>query len=161
MVVLMSSETWRAAAEGRALLKTFATAPWTRVAAVTAVVSLLSALAVSGAFAQAAERRVIRITAERFSFTPSEIVLDEGEEVELRFRSEDTSHGFRLDGTAIKIAIPKRGKGEVSVVFRAERAGRYTFECHRMCGAGHDFMRGAIEVRPRAAPPSGEAGHGR
>jgi cytochrome c oxidase subunit II len=92
-------------------------------------------------------RRVIRITAERFSFTPSEIELREGEEVELQLRSDDTSHGFRIVGTKVRVAVPKRGKGDVSVVFKAERAGRYEFECFRMCGAGHDFMRGVIIVR--------------
>jgi cytochrome c oxidase subunit 2 len=93
------------------------------------------------------ERRVIRITAERFAFSPSEIELREGEEVEFRVRSDDTSHGFRIIGSGVKVAVPKRGKGEVSVVFKAGAAGRYTFECYRMCGAGHDFMRGVIIVR--------------
>jgi cytochrome c oxidase subunit 2 len=158
MVVLMSSCTSRGAAEGRALLRTLATPPWTRLAAVTALATLVSSLIVNAAFAQTPERRVIRITAERFAFSPAEIVLDEGEEVELRVRSDDTSHGFRLIGTSVKVAIPKRGKGEVSVVFKAERAGRYIFECYRMCGAGHDFMRGMIEVRPRAVQDGKEAG---
>jgi cytochrome c oxidase subunit 2 len=93
------------------------------------------------------ERRVIRITAERFAFSPSEIELREGEEVEFRLRSDDTSHGFRIIGSGVKVAVPKRGKGEVSVVFKAGAAGRYAFECYRMCGAGHDFMRGVIIVR--------------
>ena len=52
-------------------------------------------------------------------------------------------------GTDTNLAIPKRGGGEVSVVFKAEAPGRYTFECNRMCGAGHDFMRGVIIVRDR------------
>ncbi len=140
------------------LLASFATASWTRLTAAIVAATLVSTLLVHGAFAQTPERRVIRVTAERFSFSPSEITLDEGEEVELRFRSEDTSHGFRLAGTAIKVAIPKRGKGEVSVVFKPERTGRYSFECHRMCGAGHDFMRGEIMVRPRSPQTSKEAG---
>lgn len=143
-----------AAAEGRVLLASFATAPWTRLTAVVVAATLLSSLYLHDAFAQAPERRVIRVTAERFSFSPSEIVIEEGEEVELRFRSEDTSHGFRLAGTAIRVTIPKRGKGEATVVFKPERAGRYAFECHRMCGAGHDFMRGEITVRPHAPQES-------
>ena len=93
------------------------------------------------------ERRVIRVTAERFAFSPAEIEIDEGEEVELLIRSDDTSHGFRIIGTDIKVVVPKRGKGDVRVVFKPERAGRYAFECTRMCGAGHDFMRGVIRVR--------------
>jgi len=92
---------------------------------------------------------VIHVTAERFSFTPSEIRITEGEEVELRIESEDTAHGFRIVGTGLGGTVPKRGKGELRVPFQPTRAGRYTFECSRMCGAGHDFMRGVVIVRPR------------
>ena len=94
--------------------------------------------------------RVIRITAERFAFTPSEVVLEPGEEVELRLKSDDTAHGFRIVGTGINVTIPKRGRHEISVVFRPTEPGRYTFECTRMCGAGHNFMRGVLVVRARS-----------
>ena len=90
--------------------------------------------------------RVIHISAERFSFTPSEIKVQAGEEVELRIQSEDTAHGFRVIGTNITAVVPKRGKGEVSVRVRPERPGRMTFECTRVCGAGHNFMRGVLIV---------------
>jgi len=96
------------------------------------------------------QRRVIRVSAERFSFTPSEIVVDAGEEIELRIKSDDTAHGFRIAGTAVSVVIPKRGRGEISVPFRAPEPGRYTFECTRMCGAGHNFMRGELVVKDRA-----------
>ena len=95
------------------------------------------------------DRRVIIIHAERFTFTPSRIELAPGEEVELRIKSADTSHGFRIVGTATSVAIPKRGKGDISVVIRLEKPGTYTFECSRMCGAGHHFMRGEIVVKAR------------
>ena len=97
--------------------------------------------------------RVVRVTAERFSFTPSELKLEEGEEVELRIRSDDTAHGFRIVGTGVNRVIPKRGKGELSILFKAPGPGRYTFECTRMCGAGHNFMRGELIVRPATSTP--------
>ncbi|MEO8256266.1 MAG: cupredoxin domain-containing protein [Acidobacteriota bacterium] len=90
--------------------------------------------------------RVIHLTAERFSFTPSEIRVEAGEEVELRIQSEDTAHGFRLIGTNVSAVVPKRGKGEVSVRVRQDQPGRMTFECTRVCGAGHNFMRGVLIV---------------
>jgi cytochrome c oxidase subunit 2 len=93
------------------------------------------------------QRRIIRVSAERFTFTPSEIVVEPGEEVELRIKSDDTAHGFRIAGTSVSVVIPKRGRGEISVPFRAPEPGRYTFECTRMCGAGHNFMRGELVVR--------------
>ena len=52
--------------------------------------------------------------------------------------------------------MPKRGKGEVSVVLRIDKPGRYTFECNRMCGAGHNFMRGELVVRERTAAGKGQ-----
>ena len=100
--------------------------------------------------ARSQQRRVIRISAERFSFTPSEIVLEPGEEVEFRLKSDDTSHGFRVVGQGVNVAIPKRGRDEITVNFKAPEPGRYTFECSRMCGAGHNFMRGVLVVRERA-----------
>jgi heme/copper-type cytochrome/quinol oxidase subunit 2 len=99
--------------------------------------------------AQGTSPRVIDITAERFEFWPTEVMVAEGEEVELRIRSEDTMHGFRIIGAGTNVLIPKRGKGYAVVRFTGAQVGRYTFECNRMCGAGHNFMRGVLVVKPR------------
>lgn len=96
--------------------------------------------------APAATARTIDVSVERFSFTPSEIRMKAGTAVEIRLRSEDTDHGFRIAGTTIDITIPKRGRGVATVRFEPEKPGRYEFECSKLCGAGHDFMRGAIIV---------------
>lgn len=113
------------------------------------VAFVLALLGQSGGAAPQVQRaapRVVEITAERFEFWPSEITIAEGEEVELRIRSYDTMHGFRIVGAGTNIMVPKRGKGEAVAKFSA-RPGRYTFECSRMCGAGHNFMRGVLIVR--------------
>ena len=95
------------------------------------------------------ERRTIKVSAERFAFTPSRIELTAGEEVEIKLRSDDTSHGFRIVGLDTSIAIPKRGKGEATMVVKIDKPGTYRFECNRVCGAGHNFMSGEIVVRER------------
>jgi cytochrome c oxidase subunit 2 len=92
------------------------------------------------------DRKVIRVTAERFTFTPSQIKVKRGTVIEFRLRSDDTNHGFRIVGSEANIIIPKRGRGEATLMFRADMPGRYTFECSKMCGAGHSFMRGEITV---------------
>lgn len=92
------------------------------------------------------ETRVVEIAAERFSFTPSEIRVKAGAKLELRLRSDDTDHGFRIIGSDINARIPKRGRGTVTVTFEPMKPGRYTFECSKLCGAGHSFMRGTIIV---------------
>lgn len=116
----------------------------------TLVVSgvLLATLAAGAAPPQA--RRIIHVTAERFTFTPSEIVIEAGEEVEIQLKSDDTAHGFRIAGTNINLSIPKRGRNAISAVVRLSEPGRYPFECSRMCGAGHNFMRGVLVVRAKA-----------
>jgi len=88
--------------------------------------------------------QVIDITVERFSFTPSEFRVKAGAPVEIRLRSDDTDHGFRILGTDVNVTIPKRGKGVATVTFQPPSAGRYVFECSKLCGAGHSFMRGTL-----------------
>jgi cytochrome c oxidase subunit II len=92
------------------------------------------------------EPRVIRITAERFAFTPSHLTVKRGTIVELRLTSEDTNHGFHIVGSEFNTIIPKRGRGDGTLIFRADSVGRYTFECSKMCGAGHMLMRGTLVV---------------
>lgn len=90
------------------------------------------------------EPQVVDIFVERFSFTPSEFRVKAGAPVEIRLRSDDTDHGFRIVGTDINVTIPKRGKGVATVTFTPPAAGKYTFECSKLCGAGHSFMRGTL-----------------
>jgi cytochrome c oxidase subunit II len=88
--------------------------------------------------------QVVDITAERFSFTPSEFRVKADAPVEIRLHSDDTNHGFRILGTEINIILPKRGKGAATVTFQPPKPGRYVFECSKLCGAGHAFMRGTL-----------------
>ena len=98
----------------------------------------------AGASAKASQdARVIEIDAERFAFTPSEIRVKAGTPLEIRLQSDDTAHGFHIVGTDVDIELPKRGRGVATVNFQPQ-AGRYTFECSRICGAGHEFMRGVL-----------------
>jgi cytochrome c oxidase subunit 2 len=101
--------------------------------------------AVSSA-SQSQPGRTVTVTAERFSFAPSEIRMKADESLEIRLRSEDTDHGFRILDTDVDVRIPKRGKGTAAVTFRPSRTGRYVFECSHVCGAGHEYMRGTIVV---------------
>ena len=115
------------------------------------MVVVITAITVQPGAPQQPERRVIRVNAERFSFTPSRIEIEAGEDVEIRLTSDDTSHGFRIRGLDTNVTVPKRGKGEISVPLKVDKPGRYLFECSRMCGAGHNFMRGELVVRERTA----------
>ena len=98
---------------------------------------------VASGFSQTEDAQVIEISAERFSFNPSEIRVKAGTKLEIRLTSEDTMHGFHIVGTDINLELPKRGRGVASVTFQPT-AGRYEFQCSKLCGAGHSFMRGVI-----------------
>jgi cytochrome c oxidase subunit 2 len=104
---------------------------------------LLVTAAGSASRIDAQETQVIEIIAERFSFNPSEIRVKAGTKLEIRLTSEDTTHGFHIVGTEVDLELPKRGRGVASVTFQPT-AGRYEFQCSRLCGAGHSFMRGVI-----------------
>ncbi len=102
------------------------------------------------AAAQSGERkpdRVITITAERFTFSPSRIGVKKGQLIEFVLVSDDTDHGFKIPSAGIDIAIPPQGRSEARVRFIAREKGRFVFECSRPCGAGHNLMRGYIEVK--------------
>ena len=122
------------------------------VVLMTRVLLLLCAIAVVAATARpgsapqapAGPEQTIDILAERFSFSPSEVKTTVGTKLTIRLTSDDTSHGFRIIGSGVNVEIPKRSRGVITVSFTPEKAGKYTFECSKLCGAGHGFMRGTI-----------------
>ena len=90
---------------------------------------------------------VIRVSAERFAFTPSEITVERGTVIEFHLTSDDTDHGFRIVGTDVNAEIPKRRRGETVVKYVADTAGTFVIECSRPCGAGHTAMRATLKVK--------------
>jgi cytochrome c oxidase subunit 2 len=122
-------------------------APTTLVACLASITMFTAA-----GHTQTPPRRVIMIVAERFSFTPSEIAIDAGEIVDLHLKSDDTAHGFRIAGVT-NVAVPKRGHPALVITVGPLAAGRYPFECSRVCGAGHNFMRGILVVRDKTQEP--------
>lgn len=96
--------------------------------------------------------QTVEIAAERFSFSPSRIRTTVGTTLTIRLQSDDTAHGFHIVGTNVDVVVPKRGRGAVTVTFTPDRDGRYTFECSQLCGAGHSFMRGTIDVAKAERP---------
>jgi heme/copper-type cytochrome/quinol oxidase subunit 2 len=66
--------------------------------------------------------------------------------VELRISSLDTNHGFYLREAGVNVIVPKRGKGDARILFRAQKQGVFPFECSKACGAGHTIMQGRIVV---------------
>ena len=102
--------------------------------------------------AQAAEPRVIEITARRFAFEPSEIEATVGEKLQLIVRSADGVHGLEIKKLKVKKEIPRGGE-PVTIDFTATAEGNFPILCSEYCGNGHDDMSGMLIVRSVARTP--------
>ncbi len=89
--------------------------------------------------------RVIKITAQKFHYTPNKIVLKKNQPVVLVIRSKDRLHGFHIEEMGIRKDIEP---GEaIRVSFTPEKAGEFTFQCDIFCGGGHGEMSGTMIVK--------------
>jgi cytochrome c oxidase subunit 2 len=87
---------------------------------------------------------VVKVTAERFFFTPSRIVLTRGVPVVLELESKDRTHGFSVTGLKIREEIKPGETTRVHLV--PEKVGSFPFRCDIFCGKGHEDMEGEIVV---------------
>ena len=124
---------------------------WLALAACLALAGAVPPVKAPQAPEQATQVQMVEVLAERYTFTPSEIKTTVGTTLRIQLRSDDTTHGFRIVGTNTNIEIPKRGRDAATVDFTPEHAGRYEFQCSKICGAGHGFMRGVIVVKEAGA----------
>jgi cytochrome c oxidase subunit 2 len=88
---------------------------------------------------------VIQVTAQRYSYSPSEIVLHKGRPAVLEITSRDFMHGFKVPALNIRVDLPPDTVTRVRVT--PEKAGTYDFLCDNFCGAGHEQMEGRIVVK--------------
>ncbi|MHB1187307.1 cupredoxin domain-containing protein [Thiobacillus sp.] len=101
--------------------------------------------AASGIGNDAANAQVIRVTAQRFTFTPNEIVVKKGRPVVLEFSSLDFVHGFNVPSLKLRADLPP---GNITRVrFTPDRVGEHPFVCDNFCGEGHEDMHGRILVK--------------
>jgi cytochrome c oxidase subunit 2 len=97
----------------------------------------------AGVLAQGSER-VIKVSARKFAFTPSEIALKKGEPVTLELSTEDVFMGFNAPDLKVRSDIVP-GK-VMRVRLTPDRAGSFPFLCDIFCGDGHETMSGKIVV---------------
>jgi cytochrome c oxidase subunit 2 len=105
----------------------------------TAALVVLAALAA----AQTGGERVIKITAERYEYSPA-IVLKKGEPVILELISRDRIHGFHIAALDVRADVLPGQAVRVRVV--PDKVGVFPFTCDLFCGSGHNDMSGAISV---------------
>jgi cytochrome c oxidase subunit II len=125
--------------------------------------ALVTAMAVfSGVQLAAAEdipdkHRTIHVTAQQFAWsftyedldrTTGELVLKEGEPVELLLTAKDVIHSFWVPEFRMKQdAVPGV---ETRTVITPTKPGTYEVICTELCGLGHAFMRAQARVLPAA-----------
>lgn len=116
---------------------------WLKRAAVWSVAPLASLL---GASARSSDvpARVVKITAQRFKYTPDEIKLKPDEAVQLEITSLDFVHGLSIPDLKMRAYFPPGRVTTVQVQFAS--AGVYDFLCDNFCGEKHEEMSGKFVV---------------
>jgi cytochrome c oxidase subunit 2 len=107
----------------------------------------LVAVAGVGAVARrslAADPQVVKVVAQRFNFTPSEIMLKSGQPTVLEITSLDYIHGFNVPALGLRTNLLPGPPTKVAL--KALAPGRYDFLCDNFCGGGHEDMNGVIVV---------------
>lgn len=94
--------------------------------------------------AHASTHRVIEVTASQFQFEPGRIVVNQGDTITFKVKSEDVTHGFYIDGYGVDMQV-KPGD-EVTVTISADKLGKFKIRCSSTCGPLHPFMVGELIV---------------
>jgi len=109
----------------------------------------------------------ISLTAKKYGYSPSRIVVNKGDTVVVKPTSLDVTHGFLLDGYPVEFIIKHEGVNYLKytwedddkkihtdwdkvnkIEFKAGKSGKFTFRCTQTCGNLHPFMTGELIVRP-------------
>ena len=91
-----------------------------------------------------AKETVIRLTAKRFEYSPSEIKVKKGVPVVIELTSKDRIHGFNIPD--FKVRTDVHPNQVTRVRFTPDKTGSFTFACDIYCGSGHEEMSGTLTV---------------
>jgi len=89
---------------------------------------------------------VISVTAKKWEFVPSRIVLHRGIPVVLELRSLDHKHGFAVPDLGIRVDVTAEKATRVRVV--PTKLGTFPAHCDVFCGEGHEDMTAEVVVIP-------------
>jgi cytochrome c oxidase subunit II len=88
----------------------------------------------------------VTAVAQAFAFTPTEIRLPVGAEVDFFLTSRDVIHGFQIQNTNVNVELLP---GEISYLhYTFDDVGEYRLTCNEYCGISHQNMLGKIIVLP-------------
>jgi len=76
-----------------------------------------------------------------------EIEVSKGDQVVLRLRSADVTHGFSLQAYGIYVTKGIKPGKTIYLSFKADKTGTFIFRCNVFCGDIHQHMEGRLIVR--------------
>lgn len=88
--------------------------------------------------------RIIKISAERYEYSPAKVTLKKGEAVTLELTSVDRLHGFHIKELGVRADVLPGQPVRVRIV--PDKVGTFPFTCDLFCGSGHGDMSGVITV---------------
>src|SRR5262249_18827681 len=103
------------------------------------VITFTSALGTGSAGEQ-----VVRVTLQKFEYSPSQITVKKGVPVVLELTSKDVKHGFNLPDFKVRADVKPGAVSRIN--FTPDKAGTFTFSCDVFCGSGHEDMSGTLVV---------------
>ncbi len=86
----------------------------------------------------------IRMTAQKYEFTPASVHVKAGQHVKLVITATDHDHGIKIESLHINQKLEK-GK-PTAIEFTPTEPGTFPFECSHFCGLGHKKMKGELIV---------------
>ena len=92
----------------------------------------------------AGAEQVVKMTAKRFEYDPSQITLKKGVPVILEITALDRDHGFKIPALGVRADLKSGEVTRVRIV--PDRIGTFEFRCDVFCGTGHEDMAGEIVV---------------
>jgi cytochrome c oxidase subunit II len=85
------------------------------------------------------------VIGQTWAFTPDEIDVPVGAEVDFVATSADVIHGFFITGTRVNMMLVP---GQISEFdYRFTKPGEYLLICHEYCGRLHHTMSGKVVVK--------------
>ena len=88
----------------------------------------------------------ITLVASNWKFTPATIEVKKGENIRLKIKSNEGTHGISIPDFNVKTGKIAPGVEKV-VAFTANKAGTFDFRCNVFCGSGHSSMKGRLIVK--------------
>jgi cytochrome c oxidase subunit 2 len=113
-----------------------------------AALPVLGPLASLATAADGGPEQVVKLVAQRFHYTPSEVELVAGRPVVFEVRALDYAHGFNLPDLKQRMDLVPGVTVRLRVQF--DQPGNYVFLCDNFCGDEHEDMYGRIVVKAAA-----------